>query len=190
MVCMLLRLDIIPENAGHFICISLNVMQFINFKSFRYCINSHSWIFLKVRIYFPYGKSSLFYLNIRFSSRHGCYCKNKLRFVYSLIVKIRAIKKFNVLPCTALTITTFFMFTHVVVTTSGCNNFPRKKERRIFSAFVCELGFFRVNSSLVVLWLNKTYPYRCFDGNIFISISPMRIFYFQIGWILILLRID
>ena len=38
--------------------------------------------------------------------------------------------------------------------------------------------------------MRETYPYRCFDGSIFISISPMRIFYFQIGWILFLLRIE
>ena len=102
-----------------------------------------------------------------------CYCKkNKLRFVYSLIVKIRAIKELNVLPCAYHYY--LFMFTHV---TSGCNS-----RKRTFG-FCASVN----RGSFVV---RETYPYRCFDGNIFISISPMRIFYFQIGWILFLLRIE
>ena len=49
-------------------------------------------------------------------------------------------------------------------------------------------GWFKKNKGTFVV--RETYPYRCFDGSIFISISPMRIFYFQIGWILFLLRIE
>ena len=92
-----------------------------------------------------------------------CYCINKLRFVYSLIVKIGAIKKLNVFPCAYHYY--LFMFTHV---TSGCNS--RKKE---VSAFVLQL-------IEVVLWCEKHIHIVVLMGAYLYPSHPWEYFIFKL----------